>query len=422
MALRERVWDLLRHGWPLLVLALVVRVAQIAVTPGFVPVDDPADYVRHAVSIAHGDGYPVSGPRGFGPTAVRPPAYPYFLAGVFAVSGDSETAGRLASALLGVLTVGLAGLVAQMLWTRRVALITMAIAAVYPPLVLISGTLLSEALALPLLLGVLVCVLAARDAPRKRPLAATAGVLFGLALLDRPALWPLAVPIVLGLWRRGAGGPRGASLPALALAVAALTVTPWTIRNAHEFHAFVPISDQAGYFVGGTYNEAADRDPVLPGTYRPVSFAPSMRAVLADRSLDENEAGRKLLPIARRYARDHPGYVVRVIVLNGLRMAGLWQPILNAKVTWEFQGVGAGWAKSAVVAFWIVAALALAGLLLGAFRGAPAWMWLTPLLLYAGIIWIAGDLRYRLPIEPFVIWPAAYAIGAVWEKRRSAAR
>src|SRR3954468_5694731 len=232
--------SLLRGRWPLfiLVLALIVRVAQIIATPHWQPVADPADYVRHAVSIAHGHGMADSFLPGGGPSALRPPAYPYFLGGVFAVSGDSLTAGRLASALLGVVTVALIGVIAQLLWSRRVAIVAMAIAAVYPPLVLLSGTLLSEALGLPLVLGLLALVLAYRDGPRPRWVAPVAGALFGLALLDRPAFVMFAVALVAGLWGRPWRSLPAIREPVLALAIAALVILPWTIRNASAFHDF----------------------------------------------------------------------------------------------------------------------------------------------------------------------------------------
>src|SRR3954451_19656107 len=105
--------SLLRSGWPLLLLAVVGRVAQIASTRHCTPVPDPADYVPHAVSIASGHGMADSFVPHGGSSALRPPAFPYFLGGVFAVSGNSFTAGRLASALLGVVSVALVGVIAQ---------------------------------------------------------------------------------------------------------------------------------------------------------------------------------------------------------------------------------------------------------------------------------------------------------------------
>jgi hypothetical protein len=58
----------------ILVVALVLRVAQIAATPHWQPVSDPADYVRHAVSIAHGHRMADSFLPHAGPSALRPPA------------------------------------------------------------------------------------------------------------------------------------------------------------------------------------------------------------------------------------------------------------------------------------------------------------------------------------------------------------
>ena len=394
--------SLLRGRWPLtlLGLALAVRVAQIAVTPQWAPVADPADYVRHALSIAGGHGMADNFLPGGGPSALRPPAYPYFLGGVFALSGDSFTAGRIAAALLGVLTVALIGVIAQLLWDRRAALVAMAIAAVYPPLVLLSGTLLSESLGLPLVLALIVLVLAYRSEPRPWLPPAT-GTVFGLALLDRPALVAFAVPLIAGLWR---GTWRA---PATALAVAALAIVPWTVRNAIEFHAFVPISTQSGFLTAGTYNAVSDHDPVNPGAYRPATFDPALRPILADRSLDENEVSRKLAKSARTYAKDHPGYVPRVLWWNGLRLLGLERPLATTKATYAFQGIGAGWAKLALAAWYLLALAALAGLALGAARGTPWWLWVVPLLLYVSVIWISSDIRYRAPIEPFVVLAAA---------------
>lgn len=412
----QRARAMLAWGWPLLALALVVRVAQIIATPDWTPTSDPEDYVRHAASIAHGHGFPQSLlPQG-GPTALRPPLYPYFLGAVFAVSGDSETAGRLAAAVLGAVTVALIGLIADRLWDRRVARVSMLIAAVYPPLVLVSGTLISEALALPLLLGVILLLL---ERPATLRTAVAVGVLLGLGLLTRPALSVLALPIAIALWGRPWRTPRALVLPAAAGVAAALLIVPWTIRNATEFDALVPISTQSGYLLGGTYNEVSDHAAIAPGAYRPASLVPSFKPVLENRSLDENEVNKKLGEAGREYAKDHPGYIPRVIFWNGLRVLSLDDGPSTNRAAYSFQGIGSGWANLATVAWYLLALLAVAGLAMGVWRGTPGWLWLTPVLLFLSVIWISGDVRYRLPIEPFVIWAAAHAVARITDRRRA---
>jgi 4-amino-4-deoxy-L-arabinose transferase-like glycosyltransferase len=390
--------SLLRSGWPLLALALAVRIAQIVATHDWVPVADPADYVRHAQSIADGHGMAVSFVAHGGPSAFRPPAYPYFLGGVFALTGDSLTAGRVASALLGVVSVALIGVIAQALWDRRAALSAMGIAAIYPPFVLLSGTLLSESLGLPLALAALTVVLACRN---ERWAAPVSGVLFGLALLTRPASVAFAIPLIVALWGRRA---------VVALAVTAITLVPWTIRNAIDFDAFVPIATDAGFLLGGTYNQTTDHDPAEPGAYRPANFDPALRAILEDRSLDEHEVDQKLAKAGRRYAQDHPGYVPRVFWFNTLRLAAVRHGRSWTRYSYAFQGIGTRSAQLARFGWYLLALAALAAIAFGVLRRELWWLWVVPLLLVLTTVWTSGDVRYRIPIEAFAIL-AAGALG-----------
>lgn len=78
----------------ILVVGAVLRIALLASTPHFVMFGDAADYQRHGVSIAAGLGYPPTEVASPGtPSAFRPPAYPFLLGGVYAVSGDSVKVG-----------------------------------------------------------------------------------------------------------------------------------------------------------------------------------------------------------------------------------------------------------------------------------------------------------------------------------------
>ena len=63
----------------ILLVALGIRVAWVFATPDYRLVHDALDYNRHAISFAKGDGFALSSGR---ETALRPPAYPIFIAGV----------------------------------------------------------------------------------------------------------------------------------------------------------------------------------------------------------------------------------------------------------------------------------------------------------------------------------------------------
>lgn len=96
-----------------LLLALLLRVGFVLATRPYPLVGDALDYNRHAQSIGQTGHYPrsIDGPDG-GPTAFRPPLYPYFLAPIYAVASTRHAVdfARLAQALLGVAIVGLVGL------------------------------------------------------------------------------------------------------------------------------------------------------------------------------------------------------------------------------------------------------------------------------------------------------------------------
>lgn len=72
-------------------------------------------------------------------------------------------------------------------------------------------------------------------------------------------------------------------------------------------------------------------------------------------------------------------------------------------------GVGRRYAQLNRVSFWLLAALALAGAWSAAARAAPRWLWLLPVLLWLSTVVTIGTVRYRTPIDPFVVLLAATA-------------
>lgn len=74
--------------------------------------------------------------------------YPLFLSGIYLVCGVDFNAARVGQALLGTLSLLLLYLIAVRLINRRIALISIVVAAVYVPFVISEGRLLTETLAI----------------------------------------------------------------------------------------------------------------------------------------------------------------------------------------------------------------------------------------------------------------------------------
>jgi 4-amino-4-deoxy-L-arabinose transferase-like glycosyltransferase len=363
---------------------------------------DAADFARHAVALADEGSYPASIPTG-GPTAFRPPGYPFALAAVYEAAGR-EDAPRVFGALLGTLAVALLGVVGLRLFGRRVALVAMAITAVFPPLVMVSVAQLSEALFIVLVLGALACVLAAPD--RMRWVLA-AGALAGAAALTRTNGLAILLPLLLA-----ARGTR----PRVALLAAALVViAPWSIRSSTALDTFVPTTTQPGFALAGAYNDVARTDEEHPAAWRVPRMQPY--AGLLKPAMNEAELERAFRREAVDYALEHPTYPFVVVFWASARMLNVADATRDEASARE-AGVGARFAAANRYAFWLLALLAVAGAFTRAARAAPRWVWLFPVLLWFGVAITIGSTRYRTPVDPFVILLAALAL----ERASAAAR
>lgn len=174
----------------------------------------------------------------------HPPGYPFVLALVHKLFGESDAAVQIFQLVCDSLAAALVLLIAAELLPFAAAVTAGALAALAPQLCWNSILLLPDTLAvLPVLLAVLLLLRA--DRGRTLPKAAAAGVLIGLscwlranALLLAPFM-ALAVPFLFERGRRAR-----VSLALVAGALAA--VAPLTVRNAVVFGEFIPVSLGSG--------------------------------------------------------------------------------------------------------------------------------------------------------------------------------
>jgi len=406
----------------LVIGALAVRIAYVDATPAYVLRHDAHDYDVHARSIAEGQGFSKTLAHGR-PTAFRPPGYPYFLGGVYRIFGVDRApaprrlrVARIAQAFVGTAIVALVGALAAQLWGAGVALVALALAAIYVPLITVGGAVMSEPLFDAFMLAALVAAVAHRRPPHRYRYAVLAGFLGGLAILTRANALILLAPLAVAVWDGRPWRSRAALGPPLALVVAALlTVTPWTVRNAVELHAFVPVSTQLGSALAGTYNDAARADTQNPAAWQGLRHVPDY-AYLFNRvdQIPEPQLERELRAASLRYIRAHPFYVAKVGWWNTRRMLDL-AGLRRSRATAATLTIDHTWADRGIVCFWIVAALALAGALAGVARRTPAWVWAVPVLMFLSVVFLVVETpRYRTPIDPFVILLAAAALTAAW--------
>jgi peptidoglycan/LPS O-acetylase OafA/YrhL len=405
--------------WLLVVtgLALLVRVAVVLATRDtFVLANDGADYHRLAQSILHGHGFGISHfAAGGGPTALRPPGFPTWLALVEGLTGGSILGARLANAVAGAVVAPLTVLLARRLGlSDRPALAAGAVAALLPQLVLTSVSMVSEAIFVPLSLASIVAMLYFRRSGSWVSLVTGLGC-FGLALVTRPNAALLLLPIAF--LAAGAPLPRRTAVvrSLVVLAVALAPAAAWEIRSVAAVDRVVPLTTQGGFVLAGTYNATSAGQPSQPGVWLPPTLDPHVASILRSHpDAREGETERLLAGAARDYLTDHPTYVGTVVTHNTLRMFDLTDPDFVVAVSRGQFGIGGGLARSEQVGTLLLLLLALVGVARGALRRWPIGAWLAPVLMIATTVLVQSFTRFRAPIDPYL---AVLAVGAFAVRR-----
>ena len=402
------------------VLGLLIRVAYVLSTKGFVLTGDQVEYDAIGRAAADGKWFHTTFPYGvLHESAARPPGYMLFIGVLYTIFGAHPTGVMLIQTLFGPMVIVLVWLLARRLFDARVAAVAAVLAAVHPNLWQWEGRLYSEALALPLAVLLFVLVL---DRPPTRRLAVWTGVVLGLSLLVRPTS-VLFVPVIVAAFWTSGGGRVALRYGAYSLGVAVLCVIPWTVRNYALTNSFVPLSLQ-DMAVAGTFNPTSANDPTYPFAWRPYTerdkdiFGPQATNQLSERDLQE-----EMLRRAKDYIEDHPSSVAKAFFWNGivrtwdLRSAG--QVVLEA----PFEGRNENVARAGLYLYWTLLVAAVAAVWRLRARRAVV----VPILLgaVAGsvVFTVAAASRYRVPYEPAVVLLASTTIVALWDRysgRRSA--
>jgi uncharacterized membrane protein len=405
----------------LLLLAVAVRVAYIlTVAPADLRWKDEQVYDRIAWRLAE-TGRFESNPD------EAAPALPASLALVYKCFGHSYVAARLVQAILGgVLVLAIYG-TGLCLFDRPTATLAALGVALYPQLIYLSSVFYAEHL-FAVLLAVTIFCLARWQGQGVRWLVA-GGVTLGLGALCRPvglAVVPFVAAYVV--WRAPVG--RRLVMGAAIVAATALTILPWTMRNAVVFHRFVPVATGYGVQLWRGNNDLArgdaddrhlvplnslwqERAAALPEARR-VKVTQEATQLLDDlKALPPVDHDRRMMVEGWRWLRAHPG---RFIALSARRLVTLYSAFTRTMTENEAAN---RWSRLvAAVSFYPVLALGLAGFVV-AWRRNPA-SWIIPAVI-AGVtlayLPATACTRFRLPVDAFWILLASVTVTGVWRRR-----
>jgi Tfp pilus assembly protein PilF len=401
-------------------LALLVRVIYILqqrANPQFAsPLLDPAYHDQWAWQLATGTWKP-EGPF------FRAPLYPLFLAAIYRVVGHDYLAARLAQAVLGSLSCVLTYAIGARLFSRTVGRLAGLGAALYGTVIHFDGELQIPVLLLFLVLAFFYALLralgeAAGEGRRAGRWSALAGALFGLAIITNPPVAVFLPALVWVFWdrlRRGFPPRAVVAFGVLALIPPAIV----TAYNATAGHDFVVVASQGGVnFYIGNNPESDGHTAVVPGT-RPDWWGGRFDTIkLAERelgrTLKDSEVSRYWFRKGLAFAAGQP---LQWIGLTARKFALFWSAVeIGNNESIPHVDSYASIMRLPFLGFGLAAPLGLAGIALALRRRRReailplAWI----VLFMAGVIVFFVNARYRIPVLPFLLIFAAYAVVEGW--------
>ena len=389
----------------LLALAgLVVRVAYAIHNRNYAVVGDALTFHLEGGYVAHGQGFHniTDGAR----TAEHPPLHILLIALLDLLGAHSFEAQKIALGVVGTGTVVLVGLAGRLLGGERVGLIGAGIAALYPMLWLADGSLMSETTYALLITAALVCALAYARRPSLR-LALGLGALIALAALTRGEGLALLVFLALPLaWRR----PRDLA----AVAVAAIVVlAPWTIRNLATFDKpFLISTNGEAIWAGANCHQTYYTDQI--GAWIFNCYGPRPAGDESVQALAYRDRGL-------RYMRHHSGRLPAVVAARLGRLWDVYRPWTQGTFFSATEGRRPRATHVALIVYWALLPLAVAGAVLLRRRRRELWILLAPVVmvtLVAGATY--GTTRFRIAAEPSIVLLAAASLKALVGRVRRA--
>lgn len=350
------------------------------------------------------------------PTAFHPPLYTVFLAIPSKLGFTTQIENRVATALLGTLTVVLIGLLGRRIAGDGAGLVAALLAAAYPPLWSNDSVIGLETPYCFLVVLALLVFYRLWRAPGLWWAAALAACL-SLAALTRSegVILLVLVAVPTALWVPGWDRRQRFRALGVMAVVTVIVIGPWVVRNLTTFEEPTVLGSSFGIILAYGNCDATYHGPHLGYWDDACSlkdYSPTLEETVVDKLAREKGID---------YIKAHKG---RVPVVLAARVGRLWEvfrPTQNLEFNELIEQRGHVTSWAVLVNFYLLMPFAIAGLVIMRRRRIP----IFPMLAIAASVTITATLaypitRYRAAFDAVIPVLAAVAITALWRHRRTA--
>ena len=378
----------------LMIIAFVGRLLYVfTLESGLFYFDDSLQWNQMALNIMAGKGVIID----TAPTAYRMPLYSFFLAGIYKIFGAGNLfAVRVIQAVISALTCFFVYLITVTVFAedehaQKTGKTAAVISAFYPFFIYYCGAVLTETLYIFLLCLFIWLII------RRRYVWAS--FMLGAAILCRAEISGFLIFLLIGFFiLMKARDALGTFVVVFALVCAVLS--PWAARNYMIFNTFVPLSTIGGW----TFWEGNNPQNTTGG---PCHYFPDTTG------MDEVQRDKYLRNETLKVIREDPG---RFAALCWSKFKRFWNIKLNTE--------DARYASSrnnllSIFSFGPILVLSISGFVLS-FWNRKNLIFIYFLILYVMLtnLVFVSSLRYRLPIEPYLIVFAGYSISMFFRRKR----
>ncbi|MDD2804843.1 MAG: glycosyltransferase family 39 protein [Elusimicrobiales bacterium] len=342
----------------------------------------------------------------------RPPGYSYFLAFLFVIFGKSVLAIRAAQALLGAFTCVLLYKTGKRLFSENAGRLAAVMLSFYPYAIAYSGDALSETFLMFMIVVSVFFTVKTSQEPGWKNILAT-GVLYGLTGLTKSTTLPFFVLACAWLWWNTRSFRVGLLVGLCTLGA----ILPWSLRNYFHFDKsyVMPVNTPWCHLYGSSCDTAFWSE-TMGELSTPQSIEQTEPAIPEDwrylMTLPLPERDKICKQKAKAWISENPD---KLLALCWLRFKHFWRLYPMMAYPWQ--------KYAAMATSGLYLPLAFFGLLLSWRQFKKTSLLVALFGSYTLVhLFFVVVLRYRVPIDPFLMLLAAYAVTAVWERLRPTAQ
>lgn len=381
----------------LFLAALIIRLAYVIPLAPDVISPDGYEWISIAETVIN-EGH-------YGSEATwRPPGYIIFLTIIF-LFAKNVLAVRLIQAILGSLTCLIIYFIAKKIFSVAVGRISAVLVSFYPYLIAYTGDILCETLYVFLISLSLLFIINAAEKPDFKTLA-SAGLICGITSLTKATILPFYFIACFWIWWITKSIKNAFLLGIFTL----IAISPWTLRNYFYTHEFILISHGYGTLWIANNDKAmilekmGEKSAPMPGNW---NWAPDKFGEYS--KLPRAEAEKIFKKEAKEWIKNNPE---KFRWLIKKRLIHFWR--LYPMMAYKWQKV------SAMLTSGLYIPLCFAGIILSIKNFQKTSLFISLFVIFTLVhLPFAVVMRYRVPIDAYVIIFASYTLYTIWIKLKS---